>query len=138
MINKINYGEYIASNSTGSDYAEYISEHIKKNISYSEYIAKTLGNYGASGTCGATGVSGASGTCGHSGSSGTRNIFDATIPYSDPYLPADTALTYATYSINNKLPILKDLELIPIKKSIKIQNSGLYGLFDNSKFNINL
>lgn len=97
-------------------------------------ISGTSGSMGVSGTSGSMGVPGTSGfgyssSCGYSGSSPLRSVFDTSVTYSD------TALTYSTSE--SKLPILRDLVLIPIsKKPIKIQNSGLYGVYDNLKFHM--
>ena len=127
MINALDYVEFLSESlEPAIDYAEYLSEHFNKNVSYAEYVAQSIGNYprgssGISGTCGLSGVSGISGTCGASGPSGFLGYSRVT---GEPM--------YSQIS-DSKLPILKDLELIPIKKNpIKIQNSGLYGTFMNT------
>jgi len=96
------------------------------NKEYSEYIAETVGN-GISGSCGVSGVSGVSGTCGKTGTCGNNNKFLETY-----------ANLHSESKESSKLPILKDLELIPInKKAIKIQINNLYGtLGDNSNMHM--
>ena len=123
MINALDYVDLLTESfEPAIDYVEYRSDHVNKNLEYAEYVAQSLGNYprgssGISGTCGLSGPSGISGTCGYSGPSGISDI--------------NSGLTSPTFE--KRLPILKDLELIPIKKQpIKIQSSGLYGTFNNS------
>lgn len=69
---------------------------------------------GVSGSQGATGVSGASGTCGNSG-------FSTSSTYSDPYQAGSTRATWMedyTQSHTKELPLLKDFEIIEIKKEV--------------------
>jgi hypothetical protein len=126
MINALDYVEFLTENlEPALDYTEYILEHSNKNIAYAEYVAQSIGNYpngsaGISGTCGLSGVSGISGTCGESSSSGFLG-----------YSRVNGEPMYYSQISDSKLPILKDLELIPINKPIKIQNSGLYGSIDS-------
>lgn len=91
----------------------------KNNLEYLEYITKGV-------------VNGISGTGGVSGTVGISEIYTGLtyISYDDPYL-VFAENRKEERSSNTKLPILKDLELIPINK-IKIQISSLYGKLGNS------
>ena len=81
-----------------------------KDIKKFEEFVGCSGVSGTSGTVACSGVSGSSGTVGYSGSS-----------YKN----------FGHSSSSSNLPILEDLEFIPINP-IKIQNSGLYGTFDRT------
>ena len=100
------------------NYVEFLANNLDRTIKYSEHIAETLGAGGVSGVSGACGVSGVSGA---SGSVGVSN-----------YNKNSSSCGLGGYEskTTKTLPILEDLELIPIN-SIKIQNSGLYGSLTN-------
>jgi len=79
----INYAEFIAEHlDKNIAYTEYIAENLDNNIAYTEYLAEKLDNVidysknfrGVAGLSGSAGIAGIAGISGLSGSSGQRGI----------------------------------------------------------------